>query len=105
MALALLALSGCSAPRASVLDWGPWRFNESVVSAEYGAADSLKEERLALRIDCLSVKVVSDDRFRWTSMRDLMDEPDYFTTRDRAEIARIVAALAEDGSRQTATRL
>ena len=105
MALALLALSGCSAPRASDLDWGPWRFDESIVSAVCGAADSLKAERLASRIDCLSVKVVSDDRFRWTSMRDLMDEPDDFTTRDRAEIARIIAALAEDGSRETATSL
>lgn len=104
-AFALLALSGCSTTHESNLDWGPWRFDENIVGAVRDADDSLKAARLASRIDCLSVKVVSDDRFRAASMRDLMDEPDAFTTRDRAEMARIIAALAEDGSRDTATVL
>ena len=100
-----VVLASCSAPRTSDLDWGPWWFDENIVGAVRDAGDSLKATRLASRIDCLSVKVVSDDRFRGVSMRDLMNEPDAFTTRDRAEMAPILAALAEDGSRDTATVL
>lgn len=97
LALALLVAAGCGSDGDSGLDLGPWRYDENIASAVREAGDSTKAELLASRLDCLSVKIVPEDRSRRQSMRELMDEPDDFTTRDRAEIARIIAGIADDG--------
>jgi len=103
--MALLALAGCGTSHDSDLDWGPWRYDGNLASEVMQGTDPVKAERLVSQLDDLSVKVVSDDRFRGAGMRDLMDEADVFATRDRAEMARIVAALASDGSRDSAASL
>jgi len=105
LAFVLLALAGCGTSRESGLDWGPWRYDENIASAVSQAEDSAKANLLASRIDCLSVKIVPEDRSRKQGMRELMDDPDDFTTRDRAEIARIVAGIADDGSQDSSGAL
>jgi len=105
LAMFLMGLAPAGCEDRTNLDWGPWWFDENIVVAVSDAGDSAKAERLAACIDCISIKQLADKTFRQSTVRQWMVEPDVYTTRDHAQIVRIINGLASDGSKNASNSM